>query len=219
MTYSVPLKDILFTLEHVAGIDAVSQLPGLEDSGLDTATAVLEECAKFNEGVVAPLNWPSDLQPSSLQNGVVTTSPGFVEAFRAYAQAGWQGIQHPLEFGGQGLPKIIGTPCVEMLNAASLSFALCPLLTDGAIEALLTAGTSEQQATFIPPMIEGRWTGTMNLTEPQAGSDLAQVRTRAVGQPDGTYRVFGQKNLYHLWRARHGREHRPSGAGPHPGGA
>jgi butyryl-CoA dehydrogenase len=214
MTYSVPLKDILFTLEHVAGIDAVSQLPGLEDSGLDTATAVLEECAKFNEGVVAPLNWPSDLQPSSLQNGVVTTSPGFVEAFRAYAQAGWQGIQHPLEFGGQGLPKIIGTPCIEMLNAASLSFALCPLLTDGAIEALLTAGTSEQQATFIPPMIEGRWTGTMNLTEPQAGSDLALVRTRAVGQPDGTYRVFGQKiyitygehdmaeNIVHLVLAR-----------------
>jgi alkylation response protein AidB-like acyl-CoA dehydrogenase len=214
MTYSVPLKDILFTLEHVAGIDAVSQLPGLEDSGLDTATAVLEECAKFNEGVVAPLNWPSDLQPSSLQNGVVTTSPGFVDAFRAYAQAGWQGIQHPLEFGGQGLPKIIGTPCIEMLNAASLSFALCPLLTDGAIEALLTAGTSEQQATFIPPMIEGRWTGTMNLTEPQAGSDLALVRTRAVGQPDGTYRVFGQKiyitygehdmaeNIVHLVLAR-----------------
>jgi butyryl-CoA dehydrogenase len=214
MSYSVPLKDILFTLEHVAGIDAVSQLPGLEDAGLDTATAVLEECAKFNEGVVAPLNWPSDLHPSSLQNGVVTTSPGFVDAFRAYAQAGWQGIQHPVEFGGQGLPKIIGTPCVEMLNAASLSFALCPLLTDGAIEALLTAGSSEQQATFIPPMIEGRWTGTMNLTEPQAGSDLAQVRTRAVGQPDGTYRVFGQKiyitygehdmaeNIVHLVLAR-----------------
>jgi len=214
MTYSVPLKDILFTLEHVAGIGAVSQLPGLEDAGLDTAAAVLEECAKFNEGVVAPLNWPSDLQPSSLQNGVVTTSPGFVEAFRAYAQAGWQGIQHPVELGGQGLPKVIGTPCVEMLNAASLSFALCPLLTDGAIEALLTAGSSEQQATFIPPMIEGRWTGTMNLTEPQAGSDLAQVRTRAVGQPDGTYRVFGQKiyitygehdmaeNIVHLVLAR-----------------
>ena len=214
MSYSVPLKDILFTLEHVAGIDAVSQLPGLEDASLDTATAVLEECAKFNEGVVAPLNWPSDLQPSSLQNGVVTTSPGFVDAFRAYAQAGWQGIQHPVEFGGQGLPKIIGTPCVEMLNAASLSFALCPLLTDGAIEALLTAGSSEQRATFIPPMIEGRWTGTMNLTEPQAGSDLAQVRTRAVGQPDGTYRVFGQKiyitygehdmaeNIVHLVLAR-----------------
>ena len=92
MTYSVPLKDILFTLEHVAGIGAVSQLPGLEDAGLDTAAAVLEECAKFNEGVVAPLNWPSDLQPSSLHNGVVTTSPGFVDAFRAYAQAGWQGL-------------------------------------------------------------------------------------------------------------------------------
>ena len=214
MTYSVPLKDMLFTLEHVAGIGAVAQLPGLADAGIDTAAAVLEECAKFNEGVIAPLNWPSDQQPSALNNGVVTTSPGFIEAFHAYAQAGWQGIQHPAEFGGQGLPKCIGTPCVEMLNAASLSFALCPLLTDGAIEALLTAGTSAQQATFIPPMIEGRWTGTMNLTEPQAGSDLALVRTRAVGQPDGSYRIFGQKiyitygehdmaeNIVHLVLAR-----------------
>ena len=95
MSYSVPLKDMLFTLEHVAGIGAVAQLPGLEEAGIDTAAAVLEECAKFNEGVIAPLNWPSDQQPSSLSHGVVTTSPGFVEAFRAYAQAGWQGIQHP----------------------------------------------------------------------------------------------------------------------------
>jgi len=214
MTYSVPLKDMLFTLEHVAGLSAVAQWPGLQDAGIDTATAVLEECAKFNEGVIAPLNWPSDQQPSSLSHGKVTTSPGFVEAFKAYAQAGWQGIQHPAEFGGQGLPKVIGTPCVEMLNAASLSFALCPLLTDGAIEALLTAGSSAQQTTFIPPMIEGRWTGTMNLTEPQAGSDLSLVRTRAVGQPDGTYRIFGQKiyitygehdmadNIVHLVLAR-----------------
>ncbi|MFM7570366.1 MAG: acyl-CoA dehydrogenase [Betaproteobacteria bacterium] len=214
MTYSVPLKDMLFTLEHVAGLSAVAQLPGLQDAGIDTATAVLEECAKFNEGVIAPLNWPSDQQPSSLSHGKVTTSPGFAEAFKAYAQAGWQGIQHPAEFGGQGLPKVIGTPCVEMLNAASLSFALCPLLTDGAIEALLTAGSSAQQTTFIPPMIEGRWTGTMNLTEPQAGSDLSLVRTRAVGQPDGTYRIFGQKiyitygehdmadNIVHLVLAR-----------------
>jgi alkylation response protein AidB-like acyl-CoA dehydrogenase len=205
---------MLFTLEHVAGIDAVSALPGLADAGLDTARAVLEECAKFNEQVIAPLNWPSDVSPSSLRDGKVTTSPGFAEAFRAYSQAGWQGIQHPTEFGGQGLPKIVGTPCVEMLNAASLSFALCPLLTDGAIEALLTAGTPEQQNTFIGPMIEGRWTGTMNLTEPQAGSDLALVRTRAVGQPDGTYRIFGQKiyitygehdmaeNIVHLVLAR-----------------
>ncbi len=214
MTYAVPLKDMLFTLEHVADIEAVASLPGLEDAGLDTARAVLEECAKFNEQVIAPLNWPSDVTPSSLRDGKVTTSPGFAEAFRAYAEAGWQGIQHPSEFGGQALPKLIGTPCVEMLNAASLSFALCPLLTDGAIEALLTAGTPEQQATYIGPMIEGRWTGTMNLTEPQAGSDLAQVRTRAVGQPDGSYRIFGQKiyitygehdmaeNIVHLVLAR-----------------
>ncbi len=214
MTYSVPIKDMLFTLEHVAGLEAVSALPGMADAGIDTARAVLEECAKFNEEVIAPLNWTGDATPSSLRDGKVTTTPGFAQAFKAYAEAGWQGIQHPAEFGGQGLPKSIGTPCVEMLNAANLSFALCPLLTDGAIEALLTAGTPEQQAQFIGPMIEGRWTGTMNLTEPQAGSDLAMVRTRAVGQPDGTYRVFGQKiyitygehdmaeNIVHLVLAR-----------------
>ena len=214
MTYSVPLKDMLFTLEHVAGLEAVSALPGMSDAGMDTARAVLEECAKFNEAVIAPLNWTGDLTPSTLRDGRVTTPPGFAQAFKAYSEAGWQGIQHPLEFGGQGLPKTIGTPCVEMLNAANLSFALCPLLTDGAIEALLTAGSPEQQAQFIGPMIEGRWTGTMNLTEPQAGSDLAMVRTRAVGQPDGTYRIFGQKiyitygehdmaeNIVHLVLAR-----------------
>ncbi len=214
MSYVAPIKDMLFTLEHVAGINTVAALPGLAEAGLDTAQAVLEECARFNEQVIAPLNWPSDLQPSSLRDGQVTTSPGFAEAFKAYAAAGWQGIQHPPQFGGQGLTKLIGTPCVEMLNAASLSFALCPLLTDGAIEALLTAGSDEQQARYIPPMVEGRWTGTMNLTEPQAGSDLAQVRTRAVGQPDGTYRIFGQKiyitygehdmaeNIVHLVLAR-----------------
>ena len=214
MTFRAPLSDMMFAIKHLAGIDQVAKLPGFEDAGEETAQAVLEECAKFNEGVVAPLNWTGDLKPSTLADGVVTTSPGFKEAFRQYGEGGWQGIQHPAPFGGQGLPKLIGSPCIEMLNAANLSFALCPLLTDGAIEALLTAGTDAQQALFIPPMISGKWTGTMNLTEPQAGSDLAMVRSKAVRQPDGTYRISGQKifitfgehdmaeNIVHLVLAR-----------------
>lgn len=213
-SYRAPVKDMLFCMKELADLDAVCRLPGFEDVDLDTAQAVLEECAKFNEGVVAPLNWDGDLKPSSFKDGVVTTTAGFRQAFRQFADGGWQGLQHPADFGGQGLPKTIGAACIEMLNSASLSFALCPLLTDGAIEALLTAGTPEQQALYIPKMIDGSWTGTMNLTEPQAGSDLAAVRTRAEPQPDGSYKLFGTKifitygehdmaeNIVHLVLAR-----------------
>jgi hypothetical protein len=214
MSYRAPVKDMLFVMKELAGIDAVAQLPGYEDAGHDIAAAVLEECAKFNEGVVAPLNWESDKNPSSFQDGKVTTSPGFKQAFRQFAEGGWQGLQHPADFGGQGLPKLIHAACSEMVNSASLSFALCPLLTDGAIEALLTAGTPEQQAAYIPKMIDGSWTGSMNLTEPQSGSDLSVVRTRAEPQPDGSYKLFGTKifitygehdlaeNIVHLVLAR-----------------
>ncbi|MFO1301296.1 MAG: acyl-CoA dehydrogenase [Burkholderiaceae bacterium] len=214
MSYVAPLKDMLFVLRHLAGIDRVACLPGFADAGYDTAQAVLEECAKFNEGVVAPLNRGGDLEPSTLAAGEVTTSPGFREAFRQFADGGWQGVQHPEEFGGQGLPKLIATPCMEMLNSANLSFALCPLLTDGAIEALLVAGSQAQKQLFVPNLISGAWTGTMNLTEPQAGSDLALVRSKAVPQADGSYRIFGQKifitygehdmarNIVHLVLAR-----------------
>jgi alkylation response protein AidB-like acyl-CoA dehydrogenase len=214
MTYRAPVKDMLFVMKELANIDAVAQLPGFEDAGLDTAQAVLEECAKLNEDVVAPLNWDGDLNPSFFKDGKVTATPGFKEAFTQYTQGGWQGLHHPTDFGGQGLPKLIHAACQEMVNAANMSFALCPLLTDGAIEAILTAGSEEQKATFIPKMIDGTWTGTMNLTEPQAGSDLAAVRTRAEPQPDGTYKIFGTKifitwgehdmaeNLVHLVLAR-----------------
>ena len=191
--YQAPLNDMLFVLRELAGLRQLASLPGFEDATDDTVAAILEESAKFTAEVLAPLNRDGDLQPSSIRDGKVTTSPGFKDAFRQFAEGGWQGLQHPQAFGGQGLPKTVATPCIEMLNSANLSFALCPLLTDGAIEALLTAGSDTLRERFIGPMIEGRWTGTMNLTEPQAGSDLSLVRSRAEPQGDGSYRVFGQK--------------------------
>ena len=214
MSYQAPIKDMLFAIEHLAQIDQVAQLPGFEDAGLDTAQAVLEECAKLAEGVLAPLNWEGDQNPSVFKDGAVQTTPGFKEAFRQYAEGGWQGLQHPQDFGGQGLPKTIGAACIEMINSANLSFALCPLLTDGAIEALLTAGSDALKTAYLEKLVTGEWTGTMNLTEPQAGSDLALVRTRAEPQGDGTYKVFGTKifitygehdmaeNIVHLVLAR-----------------
>ena len=214
MSYTAPVKDMLFAIEHLARIDQVAQIPGFEDAGLETAAAVLEECAKFNEGVVAPLNVEGDKNPSAWKDGQVTTTPGFKEAYRQFAEGGWQGLQHPTDFGGQGLPKTIGAACGEMINSANLSFALCPLLTDGAIEALLTAGSDALKATYLEKLISGEWTGTMNLTEPQAGSDLSLVRTKAEPQPDGTYKIFGTKifitygehdmadNIVHLVLAR-----------------
>ncbi len=214
MRYTAPVNDMLFNIQHLAAIDELAKLPAFADAGFETAQAVLEESAKFSEGVLAPLNWEGDKHPSSWQQGVVTTTPGFKEAFQQYVEGGWQGLQHPLDFGGQGLPKTIGAACGEMLNSANMSFALCPMLTDGAIEALLTAGSDELNATYLEKMVSGQWTGTMNLTEPQAGSDLAAVRSRAEPQPDGTYKVFGTKiyitygehdmaeNIVHLVLAR-----------------
>jgi len=214
MSYKAPVKDMMFNIEHLARIDEIAKIPGFEDAGLETAQAVLEECARFNEEVVAPLNADADKAPSSHSGTSVTTSKGFKEAYQQYTEGGWQGLQHPADFGGQGLPKTIGAACGEILNSANLSFALCPLLTDGAIEALLTAGGDELKSTYLEKLISGEWTGTMNLTEPQAGSDLAAVRTRAEPQPDGTYRVFGTKifitygehdmadNIVHLVLAR-----------------
>ncbi len=198
MSFTAPVKDMLFVLKELAGIDDVAALPGFDDAGFETAQAVLEEAAKLSGEVLAPLNVEGDRAPSSWRDGEVTATPGFKAAFEQFAAGGWQGLQHPTEYGGQGLPKLIGTPCNEMLNAANLSFALCPLLTDGAIEALLTAGTEEQKQRYVPKLISGEWTGTMNLTEPQAGSDLALVRSRAEPQGDGSYKVFGTK-IFITW--------------------
>jgi len=214
MTYRAPVREMLFCMQELAGLNQVATLPSFEDAGIETAQAVLEESAKLNEQVIAPLNVEGDRQPSYWKDGNVFTTSGFKDAFRQFGEGGWQGLQHPADFGGQGLPKTIGAACIEMLNSANLSFALCPLLTDGAIEALLTAGSAQQQSMYLPNMISGKWTGTMNLTEPQAGSDLALVRTRAEAQPDGTYKIFGTKifitygehdmaeNIVHLVLAR-----------------
>ncbi|MDB5839009.1 MAG: acyl-CoA dehydrogenase [Herminiimonas sp.] len=214
MSYVAPLKDMLFVMNELAGLSTVSQLPGCEDATPETVEAVLQENARFCSEVVAPLNFTGDQEPSTWRDGNVITSKGFKEAFKAFGEAGWQGVQHPVDFGGQGLPKLVATPCIEMLNSANLSFALCPLLTDGAIEALMTAGSDQQKEIYLANLISGKWTGTMNLTEPQAGSDLAMVRTRAVPQGDGTYKISGTKifitygehdmaeNIVHLVLAR-----------------
>ncbi len=214
MAYRAPIKEMLFVMEELAGLRNVAALPGFDDYGSETAQAVLEESAKFCEGVIAPLNWEGDKNPSTWKDGVVTTTPGFKEAFAQFAQGGWQGVSHPIEFGGQGFPKLVATGCTEMLHAANMSFALCPMLTDGAIEALLTAASPALRQMFAPKLISGEWTGTMNLTEPQAGSDLAAVRTRAEPQADGSYKIFGTKifitfgehdmaeNIIHLVLAR-----------------
>ena len=180
MTYRAPVADMLFCMKELAGLNEVAKIPGFEDAGVETAQAVLEECAKFNEGVVAPLNFEGDKAPSYWKDGSVFTTAGFKEAFKQFGEGGWQGLQHPVEFGGQGLPKTIGAACIEMINSANLSFALCPLLTDGAIEAVLTAGTPEQQALYLPKMISGEWTGTMNRLMPftPSGAPLTRASTR-----------------------------------------
>jgi alkylation response protein AidB-like acyl-CoA dehydrogenase len=214
MSYSAPIKDMLFAMKELAGIDEVARLPGYEEATPETARSVLEEAAKLASQVWAPLNVTGDRQPAQWSDGRVSATPGFSEAFRQFVDGGWQGLAHPAEYGGQGLPKLIGAACLEMQKAANLSLATCPSLTDGAIEALLMAGTDEQKARYLPRLVSGEWSGTMNLTEPQAGSDLGLLRARAERQADGTYRVFGTKifiswgehemsgNIVHLVLAR-----------------
>jgi butyryl-CoA dehydrogenase len=215
MSYVAPVKDIRFVMQELAGLEAIGKMPGCEEATSDTVDAILEEDARFCGEVLAPLNRLGDIEHSVRQaDGSVKTPKGFKEAFKQFGQGGWQGLHFPTEYGGQGLPKLVATAGIEMVNSANLSFALCPLLTDGAVEAILLTGTDAQRATYLPKLISGEWTGTMNLTEPQAGSDLALVKSRAVPQADGSYRVFGQKifitygehdmaeNIVHLVLAR-----------------
>ena len=214
-TYHAPLADMEFVLNELAGLSQVASLPGFEDATPDTVTAILEEAAKFATEVLDPLNASGDREGSKLlPDGTVQTPAGFKDAYRQYAANGWNGLTKLAEHGGQHLPQLVATPVEEMWDAANMAFDLCPLLTQGAIDAIELCGTDEQKATFLPSMVSGKWTGTMNLTEPQAGSDLAAVRTRAVPQDDGTYKLYGQKifitfgehdftdNIIHLVLAR-----------------
>jgi len=191
--YQAPVADILFTLRTVAGLDALQALPGYADANAETVEAILDAAGKLAGEVLSPLNIVGDRERLRFENGVVTTPPGFKDAYRQFAEGGWNAIAFDPEYGGQGMPWVLTSALQEMWNSANMAFALCPLLTQGAIEALQLHGTQEQKSTYLPKMIAGTWSGTMNLTEPQAGSDLGAIRTTATPASDGTYRVKGQK--------------------------
>ena len=191
-TYTAPLKDMRFVLHELAGLREVAKLPGYEEATPDTVDAILEEAARFAAEVLDPLNRSGDQEGSRLADGAVRTPRGFRDAYRKFAEGGWNALPFEPGWGGQGLPKLVATPVDEMWTSANMSFSLCPLLTQGAVHALSLRGSQALQKTFIPKMVAGEWTGTMNLTEPQAGSDLALVKTRAVRETDH-YRVSGQK--------------------------
>ncbi len=212
-TYTAPIKDMRFVLTELAGLAEVAKLPGYQDASPDTVDAILEEASKFASEALDPLNHSGDVEGSKWSDGKVTTPKGFKDAYRQYAEGGWAALPFEAEWGGQGLPKLVATAVEEMLTACNMSFSLCPLLTQGAIHALELAGSDALKKTYLEKMVSGRWTGTMNLTEPQAGSDLALVKTRA--KPSGDhYLIAGQKifitygehdmaeNIVHLVLAR-----------------
>lgn len=206
-TFHPPVKDMSFLLNHVLDFKS-------ETLDEDTVNAVLEEAAKLATDVLAPLNMVGDQTPSTLKDGIVTTPPGFKEAYAQYRDGGWNAVPFSEDYGGQGLPWAIAFPVQEMWQAANMSFGLCPLLNQGAVDAILHHGTDEQKDEYLPKLISGEWTGTMNLTEPQAGSDLGLLRAKAEPNGDGTYSVSGQKiyitygehdfaeNIIHLVLAR-----------------
>jgi alkylation response protein AidB-like acyl-CoA dehydrogenase len=191
--YHAPLKEMRFVLTDLAGLEQVSKLPGFEEAAPDVVMAILDEAAKFATEVLDPLNVTGDREGARLEDGNVRTPSGFKDAYQQYCVNGWNGLTKNPDFGGQGLPQLVATAVEEMWHAANLAFDLCPMLTQGAIEAIELCGTPEQKQRFLPKMVSGEWAGTMNLTEAQAGSDLAAVRTRAVPQPDGSFKLYGQK--------------------------
>ena len=215
-TYQAPLKEMHFLLETVAPLAELCKLPHFADATPDTVAAILEESAKFASAVLDPLNWSGDQQGATYNAAdfSVTTPKGFKAAYQGYRAMGGAGLPMPQDFGGLGMPRTVVSLTDEMLHSSNMGFGLMPMLTQGAIEAILLAGSDELKATYLEKMVGGIWTGTMNLTEPQAGSDLALVKTRAEPQPDGTYKVFGTKiyitygehdwaeNIVHLVLAR-----------------
>jgi butyryl-CoA dehydrogenase len=214
MTYRAPVADMAFTMRQVAGLDTAIADGLYGDLSADLVDSILEEAGRFANDVLAPLNRVGDAQGSRLENGSVTTPPGWKEAYKAWAEAGWNALPGTVDYGGQGLPALLNSGCIEMWNSAALAFGLCPLLTIGAIEALTAHASDELKQRYLAKMISGEWTATMNLTEPQAGSDLNAVRARAEPDGDGTYRITGSKifitygehdltdNIVHLVLAR-----------------
>jgi alkylation response protein AidB-like acyl-CoA dehydrogenase len=212
--YQAPLKDIRFTLNQICDLEATLKLPKFADTDGDTANAVLEEAGRLAAGILAPLNRQGDSQGASLANGVVTTPDGFREAYAAFRDGGWNGIPFDPDYGGMGLPLSIANACAELWNSANMGFALCPMLTQGAIDAVGAHGSDALKETFLEKLVTGQWTGTMNLTEPQAGSDVGALRSRAEPAADGSWRIKGQKifitygdhdfadNIIHLVLAR-----------------
>jgi alkylation response protein AidB-like acyl-CoA dehydrogenase len=213
MSYQAPLKDMRFVLNELAGLAEVAKLPGYQDATPDTVDAILEEASKFASEVLDPINFSGDREGSKFTDGEVRTPKGFQQAYQRFCEGGWNALPFGAEWGGQGLPRLVSTPVQEMWKSSNMSFSLCPLLTQGAIEALLLRGSEPLKQAYLPKMVEGKWTGTMNLTEPQAGSDLALVRTRA-DRAGEHYLISGQKifitygehdlaeNIVHLVLAR-----------------
>ena len=195
--YQPPVLDAKFVLDQLIGFDGLCEKLQLEDINIDLADAVLEEAGKLSSEVFAPLNWDTDQNPAQWADNAVTESPGLKEAYQQFVDNGWSTLTAPEEFGGQNLPQVLGTAVSEMWQASNMAFALCPLLSIGSVEALLAHGSDELKALYLPRLIAGEWTGTMNLTEPGAGSDLAAVSTTAT--PDGDhYRIKGQK-IFITW--------------------
>jgi len=190
--YVAPLKDMRFVLNELAGLAEVAKLPGYQDATPDTVDAILEEASKFASEILDPINYSGDQEGSIWNDGSVATPKGFKQAYQQYVQGGWGALPFEPDLGGQGLPKLVATAVEEMLTASNMSFSLCPLLTQGAIHALELCGSDELKQAYLGKMIQGTWTGTMNLTEPQAGSDLSLVKTKAERSGDH-YLISGQK--------------------------
>ena len=213
--YAAPLDDMAFVLDQVVDYAELAAFEPFGHADLQTVRSILDECGRFMTEVVAPLNRTGDTVGSRHNpDGSVTTPPGFQSAYKRYVDAGWSSVPFPPSYGGGGFPWVVGVAMQEMLTSANMGFSLCPLLTQGAIDALLHHGSEDQQETYLRHMVAGDWTGTMNLTEPQAGSDVGALTTRAVRQDDGSYRITGQKifitygehdlteNIVHLVLAR-----------------
>jgi butyryl-CoA dehydrogenase len=214
MSFRAPVDDILFSMRHVAGLERLSADGLYPEATPDLVEAVVTEAGRFAEARIAPLNRDGDRIGARFEAGRVTTAPGWRDAYAAWAESGWNGLTGPTAHGGQALPLLVNAGCVELWNSAAMAFGIGPVLTMGAVEALVAHGSEELRARYLDRLVSGEWMGTMNLTEPQAGSDLAALRTRAERRDDGTYRVFGQKifitygehdlteNIVHLVLAR-----------------